>query len=256
MGLHGQTALRLFPEASLGDGMAGRQRKGWRQAAPKRVSTWPEGACQSELVMAANLKRGITRRDLLAAIPASLFIEPALAANQTIGSAEDVRGFVTAQQTADVRSLSNGAALLLKDLVETGEQSFARLELSGATTVRLGSKAKLLIDRFVAEAGGVLRLGDGALLLDRADELPKIDVSIRTRFGLIAVRGTKFFAGPSKGVFGVFVERGSVVVSAAGVRRRLRAGQGVDIAAPGRPPSRAAAWKPPRIAAAYASVGL
>lgn len=206
--------------------------------------------------MVAAWKQGITRRDVLAAVAASLLVRPALAANQTIGSAEEVRGFVTAQQTADVRSLSNGAALLLKDLVETGEESFARLELSGATSVRLGAKAKLLIDRFVAEAGGVLRLGDGALLLDRADELPKIDLHIRTRFGLIAVRGTKFFAGPSNGKFGVFVERGSVTVSAAGVSRRLRAGQGVDIASPGRPPSRVAAWKPQRIAAAYASVGL
>ena len=33
------------------------------------------------------------------------------------------------------------------------------------------------------------------------------------RFGLIAVRGTRFFAGPSNNVFGVFVESGSVVVS-------------------------------------------
>lgn len=206
--------------------------------------------------MEISLKHRITRRGLIAALPAGLAAASALAAEQPIGSAADVRGQVTARSTADVRNLTSGATLLLKDLVQTAGQSFARLELSGQTTVHLGSHARLLIDRFVAGAGGVLELGDGAMLLDRADGLPKLDLTIRSRFGLIAVRGTRFFAGPSKGVFGVFVARGSVVVSAAGVRRRLRAGQGVDIADEGQPPSAASVWKKPRIEAALASVGL
>src|SRR5215813_4528508 len=41
-------------------------------------------------------------------------------------------------------------------------------------------------------------------------------VRIRSPFALIAVRGTRFFTGPSNGRFGVFVERGSVAVTSAG----------------------------------------
>ena len=102
----------------------------------------------------------------------------------------------------------------------------------------------------------MLELGEGAMLFDRADDLAKIKLEVRSRFGLIAVRGTKFFAGPSKGVFGVFVERGSVRVEAAGVRRRLSAGDGVEIPAEGKPPSRVKKWGKTRIDEAYASVGL
>lgn len=202
------------------------------------------------------LKLQITRRLLLAGIPASFLAVPALAKDDVVGAAGDVRGKVVARRRETVRDLSNGAGLRLRDLVETDVESFARLDFAGGTIVHLGSQAKLKIDRFVAETGGLLQLGEGAMLFDRADDLPKIKLTVRSRFGLIAVRGTKFFAGPSKGVFGVFVERGSVEVSATGVRRRLAAGDGVEITAEGQPPSEVKRWGKPRIDAAYASVGV
>jgi hypothetical protein len=199
----------------------------------------------------------LNRRALLAVLPAGLLAgNRAAAAAEAIGEAADVRGRVTARQVANVRELASGAALLLQDAVETAAASFARLELAGRTTVHLGSGARLLIDRYVAEQGGVLELGEGALLIDRAEDLPKIDLSIRSQYGLIALRGTKVFAGPSRGVFGVCVLRGAVEVSAAGEVRQLQAGDGVDIAEPGGPPSAVGQWKQPRIAEALASVGL
>lgn len=202
------------------------------------------------------LELKLTRRLLLAGIPASLIVGPALAKDDVVGAAGDVRGKVVARRRETVRDLANGAGLRLRDLVETDVESFVRLDFSGGTIVHLGSQAKLKIDKFVAETGGLLQLGEGAMLFDRADDLAKIKLTVRSRFGLIAVRGTKFFAGPSKGVFGVFVERGSIEVRAAGVSRRLNAGDGVDIPAPGKPPSAVGQWKKPRIDAAYASVGL
>ena len=198
-----------------------------------------------------------TRRALIAAIPAALLARsPAAAAPEPIGQALDVRGKVVARRTEAVRNLKAGAALMLKDSVETQAKSFAKLELAGRTTVHLGSRARLLISRYLAETGGVLELGEGAMLLDRADSLPKIDLTIRSQFGLIAVRGTRFFAGPSRGVFGVFVARGAVEVRAAGQRRRLAAGEGLDIKSPGQPPGKVAKWKQARIDEALASVGL
>jgi ferric-dicitrate binding protein FerR (iron transport regulator) len=202
------------------------------------------------------LKLELTRRLLLAALPATFLAAPALAKDDVVGAAGDVRGKVVARRRETVRDLAAGAGLRLRDLVETDVESFARLDFSGGTIVNLGSKAKLKIDKFVAETGGLLQLGEGAMMFDRADDLPKIKLTVRSRFGLIAVRGTKFFAGPSKGVFGIFVERGEVQVTAAGVSRSLKAGDGVDIAKPGQPPSEVKQWGKPRIEAAYASVGL
>lgn len=200
---------------------------------------------------------GLTRRQAIAAVPVLLLGTTSKAsAADTVGEAADVRGEVLAHQPEDVRNLDSGADILLKDLVETREASFVRLDLSGGTIVHLGSRARLLIDQFVADAGGVLELGDGALLLDRAEDLPKVDLQIRSRFGLIAVRGTRLFAGPSRGVFGIFVDRGAVDVEAAGVTRHVAAGEGIDIPTEGGLPSEVGTWGKPRIDEALASVGL
>ena len=207
--------------------------------------------------MRTALGNPLKRRTILAVLPALVLTgSAAFAAIGAIGKAFDVRGKVVARQVKDVRDLASGSALMLKDSIETQDRSFARLELDGGTTIRLGSMARLLLDQYVVNAGGVLELGDGAILLDRAANLPKIDLSIQSRFGLIAVRGTRFFAGPSHGVFGVFVVRGVVEVKAAGLTRRLAAGDGVDIAAEGQPPGEVKKWKKARIDEALASVGL
>jgi len=55
-------------------------------------------------------------------------------------------------------------------------------------------------------------------------------------------------------VFGVFVERGRVTVSAGGRRVIVRSGQGTDISHPGSPPTTPGPWREPRIHAALASV--
>ena len=85
--------------------------------------------------------------------------------------------------------------------------------------------------------------------------LPKIDLSMRTAFGMIGVRGTKFFAGPNRGVFAVFVEHGLVEVTGGGVTREVGMGEGVEIAQPGAAPSEVTAWGQERINEAYASAG-
>jgi len=55
------------------------------------------------------------------------------------------------------------------------------------------------------------------------------DVSVRGPFGVVAVRGTRFFAGRSNGVFGVFVERGAVTVTGVRTTVLLAAGQGTNL---------------------------
>jgi len=114
----------------------------------------------------------------------------------------------------------------------------------------------LLIDTFIAGQGGTIELGTGQMVFDRPEGLAKIDLTMRTAFGMIGVRGTKFFAGPSRGVFGVFVEHGLVEVTGGGVTRQVGRGQGVDIATPGAAPSEVAQWGGARIREAYASVGV
>jgi ferric-dicitrate binding protein FerR (iron transport regulator) len=120
--------------------------------------------------------------------------------------------------------------------------------------VRLGEQARLTIDSSIEKAGGELILSSGPLLFDRVPGAEPRPLRIKSAFGLIAVRGTRFFCGAERKCFGVFVQRGSVAVSAAGKEVVLRAGEGSNIAWPGDMPTDPAPWGRSRIDAAFGSI--
>jgi ferric-dicitrate binding protein FerR (iron transport regulator) len=155
---------------------------------------------------------------------------------------------------APQRPLSPEASLLLGDTVWTEAASHAALALDLGAVVYLGPETQLMLDRFVAASHGVMTLGYGAMVFDRDDGLPDIDLEVRSSFAQIALRGTRFFVGPSRAAFAVFVERGSLSVTAGGAQVILQAGDGVSVEAPGAPLSAVTQWKPPRIAEAFAQV--
>ena len=80
-----------------------------------------------------------------------------------------------------------------------------------------------------------------------------LDITLTSPAGTIATISTDN-GGPSADVFGVFVERGSVAVSAAGRQVLLRAGQGTNIPRPGDAPTPPAVWGAARVQAALQSV--
>jgi ferric-dicitrate binding protein FerR (iron transport regulator) len=170
------------------------------------------------------------------------------------GKVEDLRGEAFAQAAAAKRSLAMNAPVFMADQVATGSGSRLTMQLGDRTRVRLGEQARLTIDRYLVEAGGELTLHSGPMMFDRPAGGTPLPVQVRSSFGLIAVRGTRFFAGPSNNVFGVFVERGRVAVTAGGQTVVLLAEQGTDIPRPGAPPSPPRIWGALRIQAAQASV--
>lgn len=92
------------------------------------------------------------------------------------------------------------------------------------------------------------------MLFDHDPGADRAAAAIRSPFGLIAVRGTRFFAGPSNGVFGVFVYRGEVLLVGRNTAVPVEAEFGSDIAAPGEEPTLPHRWADARIKAAEASV--
>jgi hypothetical protein len=196
----------------------------------------------------------LDRRALLAGLAgACCGASPASAADPA-GAVAMSRGECFAEAATERRVLAPAAAVFVGDSVRTGSQSALGLHLGTATEVRLGAEARLRIDRFLVNAGGVLVLERGALLYDHNADSGPSDVTVRSPYGLVAVRGTKFFAGPSNGVFGVFVERGSVTVVGARTAVLLVSGMGTNLATPGAEPTAPAPWGAGRIAAAMASV--
>jgi len=177
---------------------------------------------------------------------------PARAA-AAVGTVEEVKGDAYKEIGSEHRRLDRAAPLFINDLVGTGAGSRAALHLGRDTIVYMGEEARLTIDRYIVEAGGEITLHSGPILYDHREGAGHGGMQIRSTYGQIAVRGTRFFAGPSNGVFGVFVERGSIALTTSGARVVLEAGQGSNVARPGADPTPPAPWKPERIRAALAS---
>jgi ferric-dicitrate binding protein FerR (iron transport regulator) len=186
-------------------------------------------------------------RPLGGAIAAVLLLSFGAAAEDSAGSVKDLKGEAFAQTSAARRELAPQAAILLGDNVHTGDQSRVTMLLGRQTTLRLGARGSVLIDKFLVEAGGEITLQSGPLMLDHAEGAPAEPVQIRTPYGLIAVRGTRVFVGPEGKGWAVFVERGEVSVQAGGPPVMLHAGEGTAIAAAGARPARVAKWKVKRI---------
>lgn len=199
-----------------------------------------------------NLKN-LDRRGLLgfAALAALGDVGDARAAEPpSVGSVRALNGRAEAEREAQLRILSQEGRLFTGDRVSTASGARAVLALGTATELRMGPAAKIRIDRFLVNAGGVINLESGGIFIDKDPRGSDPSLTLRSSHGLIAVRGTRFFAGPSNGVFGVFVERGSVAVSGGGREVVVGTGQGTDIARPGAAPTTPRVWARERIQAA------
>lgn len=198
-------------------------------------------------------RRLIDRRRLLLVAGLSLVAFPAAAQRaEQAGAVDALTGTAFAETGSERRTLGRSAPVFIGDKVATELNSRLAMLLGTNTTLRLGERTSVTIDRFIVNAGGEIVLNSGRLLFDRPSTGPA--VQIRSPYGLIAVRGTKFFAGMLDDKFAVFVERGRVDVSAARRTVSLAAGQGTDIARRGAPPSEVKAWGAPRIKLAMVSV--
>jgi hypothetical protein len=201
-------------------------------------------------------RRGVYRRLLLQGLAASAtlgVLRPAFAAQSIVGTVSEVVGEVIAELNAKRRKLKRRSSIFLSDTLRTAARSRLRALLARKTTLRLGAETTVRIDRFIVDSGGELVLESGALLIDTRGKLLK-RLEVESPFALIAVRGTRLFAGPIDGIFGVFVARGAVDVTAGGSTVRLGAGEGTDIAQAGGPPGPVRKWGAPKIAKAMALV--
>lgn len=195
-----------------------------------------------------------TMRNLLIGGATALIVAAAGAASEAekAGHVANLVGAATATPDGGAaRELANADPIHLLERVRTEAETRATLAL-GDTTLNLGEVTEVTIESYVVEAGGVLNLGTGAMLFTY--DGPPADFEVRSQYGRIVVRGTTFFAGPSRGVFGVFVQEGAVSVTAAGETVLLEDGEGTNIPAPGEAPSEPVMWGEPRVEEALASV--
>ncbi len=194
------------------------------------------------------------RRSVISGLACAATIPSAALCVSPIGSVESAIGSAEDEAHGVKRPLATGAEIFIGDLVSTGAAARLAMLLGAATRVRMGSSTRLRVDRFLADARGELTFNSGPLLIDRGEGLSRSDLRLRSPYGVIALRGTRVFAGPSKGVFGVFVERGVVDFTAGGATVRLTAGEGSDVRRKGDKPTPPSRWGSERVQDALMSV--
>lgn len=195
----------------------------------------------------------LTRRSLVVLGSAIAVVRPPEAFAAGAGQVIELTGKAVAVAASAERPLAVGAAIAVNDLVETAPASRLALQLGTDTFINLGPATKLRIEPHLLDVGGSFELIDGSVLIEhvRAPGREPHKAELKSPYGLIAVRGTRFFAGPSQGRFAVFVAEGRVDVSARNRTVTLEPGRGSDIARPGAAPTPAARWQAARIRAAY-----
>lgn len=190
---------------------------------------------------------------LLATVFAAALAGPSQA-GPVVGTTTEVSGVAVAQAGSARRALGDASPLELEDTVLTGSGSRLKAVLGGTTRLSLSADARLQIDRFVAGNSASLLLQAGAILVDVAPNSFRRPLTIRSPFGVVGIRGTRFFAGVIGETFGVFCATGRVSVSAGGRTVFLSAGEGVDIPRAGGPPGPVRQWGAQKIARALALV--
>jgi hypothetical protein len=198
--------------------------------------------------------RCLSRQTLVVLLACTWVAVAKAGAADAAGEVEDLKGKAFADTSQQHRALDRTSPIYVGDRVSTAAASRLTMHLGTDTTVKLGENSQLVIDKFLPETGGEISLESGPMLFDRPPGARHLPVQIRSPYAVLAVRGTQFFAGPSNGVFGVFVQHGTLEVSAAGTTVTLSAGQGTDLRSPGAAPTPPVSWGKPRIDAAYESL--
>jgi hypothetical protein len=189
---------------------------------------------------------------------------PAFAAGPQVGAVARIQAYGGALRDGEIHRLGSGSAVHQGDELRTGKAGRLEVRLLDDTTITLGEAARVLIDDFVFDpARGVGAIAVDALagsfrfVTGRLSTLRDMQFAIRTSFSHIGIRGTDFWAGPIRGVYGVLLVDGAIDVTAAGITRSLdTAGSGVDIAAPGAPPGPVVQWSTEKTAEALSSVAF
>jgi ferric-dicitrate binding protein FerR (iron transport regulator) len=194
----------------------------------------------------------VSRRAVLTGL-AALVAAPSLPASAAaaVGTVEELKGEASVRAGGAERKLEKAAAVQVGDQIGTGPNARLTLRLGEQTRLRLGERANATIDRFEGDTGEIT-LKDGAAHFERSPR-SRSPFRIVTPHGVVMVRGTRFFVGPSGKMYGVFVERGRVTVTSRGKTVTLRRGQGTDLNA-GFPPTRPKRWGQERIRTALESI--
>jgi hypothetical protein len=133
---------------------------------------------------------------VLALAVAQTFALPAQADAPDIGKAVAVKNEVTLEAGGSKQALAKGSALHQDEIIITGANSSAEVELLDKTKLAVGADAKIVLDKFVYDASASpasisVNLSKGAFRFITGIA-PKASYDIKTPTASLGVRGTVF----------------------------------------------------------------
>ncbi len=164
-----------------------------------------------------------------------------------IGTVAEMRGDVQAEAEGKRRPLQMQGEIFVGDTLVTGDNALLVLKLGAATTIKLGAQTRLKVERYLAETGGVFDMQAGHMMFERRGKQASEGITFRSAYGLMAIRGTRFYAGPNRGQFALLVGEGRVEVTAGGRSVMVRPQEGIDIKSAGQASTTPARWQPARV---------
>ena len=161
-----------------------------------------------------NWRRKIAIAIAVVVVSAAGLVAPGfdVAAAQTVGMVTKVQN----QAQVGGQAAAVGSPVRLNDTLQTGANARLQVTFRDNTNLTLGENATVVVDRFVfdPDAGvgeATLNATKGAfrMVTGRISDMPNKDITVKTSFGAVAVRGTDFWSGSVSGQTGVLLVHNS-----------------------------------------------
>jgi len=204
---------------------------------------------------------------LLWAVLLVSFAFPALAQtgadmSELIGHVSRVQNDASVARNGHETDLLSDAPLHLDDTVMTAADARLEITFVDGTTLTLGEKASITLDSYVytpTQAGNQLAVSvvQGAFYFvsGQMGKQADRDMSVRTAYATIGIRGTTFWGGPLDNPLDVLLLDGKVEVQTPGGAVVLdQPGKGTTIKAPGQKPTPPTSWAEDKRQRAFATI--
>ena len=186
------------------------------------------------------------------------------AAGSEVGTVTRIQNSANVARQGKFLELQAGAKIKENDEVQSGPDARVEITFKDGTKLTIGENSLIAIDKFLfdpdSDVGAILLRalqGPFHFITGSIGKLEKKQIEVQSRFGVIGVRGTDFWAGPSQNVYGVLLLKGLITVfNSAGGRILSAPGQGVNLTSANEPPGEVTVWGAARAQAALDAVAF